>query len=167
MARQTFDAGLLVAQTIGITERSSKWATFQKNYLIKNNYCITCGKAKKYTNNNGLQVHHIIPYHICIELNRPDLELDERNLITLCQTDFDIKTENHHLLIGHLNDWESFNKTVLPNAKLNFHSQTSQKIKLNAKWLKKTFKRPKRINDMSSIEKEALKKYINKRFPKK
>ena len=61
MARQTFDAGLLVAQTIGITERSSKWATFQKNYLIKNNYCIACGKAKKYPNNNACKFITLYP----------------------------------------------------------------------------------------------------------
>jgi hypothetical protein len=30
-------------------------------------------------------VHHIFPFHYCIALGRPDLELDDRNLITLCE----------------------------------------------------------------------------------
>ena len=161
--QKNIDVGLLVASTVGIYERSSKWSKVQAQHLLKQPYCIACGKNVKYT--NGLQVHHIIPYHICIELGRADLELDERNLISLCQTQENITTPNHHLIIGHLNDWESFNKTVKTNASKTFYAQSSAQIKLNLTWLKMCLKKPKRITDMSSLEKQQLTQYINKKFP--
>lgn len=164
-SKPQIDVGLLVASSIGITERSSKWSQVQKAFLKKHPYCVACGKKVKYKNNNGLQVHHIIPYHICIELGRPDLELDERNLITLCQTNEEITTQNHHLLLGHLNDWESFNKTVKTNATKTFNKLSSEQIKLNLAWLKLCLKKPKRITDMTNQEKTQLRNYINKIFP--
>ena len=160
---QPIDVGLLVAQTVGILERSPKWNAVQKAHLKKQPYCVACGKDVLYT--SGLQVHHIIPYHICIELGRPDLELDERNLITLCQTEENVTTQNHHLLLGHLNDWESFNKAVIADSKKIFYKQNSAQIKLNTTWLKKCFKKPKRLNDMTTQEKATLKTYINKILP--
>ena len=31
------------------------------------------------------QLHHIFPFHFCVVLGRPDLELDERDEVTLCE----------------------------------------------------------------------------------
>lgn len=52
--------------------------------------CRACGSAKR------IEVHHLIPVHVM-----PKFELDEINLITLC--------ERCHLIFGHLGDWESWN----------------------------------------------------------
>jgi len=81
-----------VAKNIG-PERSSGWSSCRKKHITKNNFCAVCGTKK------SLQVHHIVPFHL-----RPDLELEESNLITLCLKD--------HFLFGHLRDWKSWNSAV-------------------------------------------------------
>ena len=58
-------------------------------------------------------MHHIFPFHYCIALGRPDLELDDRNLITLCEDEAGKPGQNHHLLVGHLDDFESSNLAVV------------------------------------------------------
>lgn len=47
-----------------------------------------------------LDVHHILPFH-----ERPELELAEDNLATLCR--------GCHYLFGHFKDWKSWNVTVI------------------------------------------------------
>lgn len=89
--------------------RSDRWPTVRKQWLIYNSTCSACGTKIK------LQVHHIIPFHLDLEK-----ELDPKNLITLC--------EPHHLLIGHLMSWSSWNINVVKDAAL---------------WLAKIQQRPK------------------------
>src|SRR4051812_45845105 len=68
--------------------RSSRWPHVRAEFLKKNPHCKACGGQKK------LEVHHIRPFH-----EAPELELDEANLIPLCES------WNHgincHLAIGH------------------------------------------------------------------
>ena len=52
--------------------------------------CQACGSPDE------PEVHHLDPVSW-----KPERELDPDNLITLCR--------RCHLLLGHLNDWESFN----------------------------------------------------------
>lgn len=59
--------------------------------------CAVCGGKKK------LEAHHIMPFHL-----HPQLEMDERNLIPLCEG----AGVNCHLLFGHLGDFRSFNRRV-------------------------------------------------------
>jgi hypothetical protein len=54
--------------------------------------------------NNGLEVHHIEPFHL-----NPEKELDTNNLITLCK-------KHCHLAIGHLMDYKSWNPDVVDDA---------------------------------------------------
>ena len=81
-------------------KRSGQWPTIRKKFLKKNSSCELClGKTK-------LQVHHIIPFNI-----RPDLELVEENLITLCtRKKYGV---NCHLLVGHLGNYRSMNINCL------------------------------------------------------
>lgn len=74
-------------------ERSPLWNSVRKEHIRYNGECVVCG-AKK-----GLQVHHVIPFHIL-----PEEELNPKNLITLCA--------KHHFLFGHLNYWRSWNPNV-------------------------------------------------------
>ena len=74
--------------------RSSEWSKVRNDYLEKHPTCAVCGTNKK------CEVHHIFPYHL-----KPELELNQKNLITLCRP--------HHLLFGHLMSWKSFNKKVI------------------------------------------------------
>ena len=86
-------------------ERSSRWETVRKNHLKENPTCAACG------NTEGVQVHHMRPFHIY-----PELELDPTNFITLCENDKDglnNNKDNHHLHLGHHGDWKNFNDKVL------------------------------------------------------
>lgn len=78
-------------------KRSSKWKAVRGNHLKKEGWCRYCGGIK------NLEVHHIVPFHI-----NPHKELDETNLITLCE---DIG-KDCHLKIGHLGSWRNINPNV-------------------------------------------------------
>lgn len=71
--------------------RSPRWPAVERAHLKKEPFCRVC------TCKEGLQVHHKQPFHLF-----PELELVEANLITLCAP--------HHLLVGHLMLWASWNK---------------------------------------------------------
>jgi hypothetical protein len=58
-------------------------------------------------------------------------------LITLCE----IRGRTHHLLIGHLDDWESYNKRVRVDTKRYSH-QSATAIKANPTWQKEVAQRP-------------------------
>ena len=62
--------------------RSSEWVQVRNEFVRRHPRCEACGSAY------NLNVHHVIPFH-----QRPDLELVEDNLITLCR--------EHHFRIGH------------------------------------------------------------------
>lgn len=88
---------------------------------------MTCGYRGR-----GLQVHHIKPFHL-----HPDLELDPDNLITLCE----IKGRDHHLLIGHLDDWEAYNPNVRHDVK-RFHNKNATQIRAEPTWQEEVERRP-------------------------
>ena len=71
--------------------RSPQWSTVRKHHLEKEYKCQWCG-AKKL-----LSVHHIVPFHV-----QPDLELEDDNLITLCEGLF----RNCHFRRGHVSNWK-------------------------------------------------------------
>lgn len=79
--------------------RSKDWPKVRKAFLEKNNFCNCCGGRNK------LEVHHIKPFHLY-----PELELEESNLITLCEDGSDGLV--CHLAIGHLGSYKSYNLKV-------------------------------------------------------
>ena len=60
-------------------------------HLRRQPYCQFCGRT------DGLEVHHIIPFHV-----EPKLELEADNLITLCE-------KSCHFIVGHFSDWTLYN----------------------------------------------------------
>lgn len=120
------DHGWEVARRHG-HERSSEWPRVEKEHLLREPACAACGYKGR-----GLQVHHIKPFHL-----HPNLELDPGNLITLCE----IKERDHHLLIGHLDDWESYNPNVRTDVK-RFHKENARQIRANPAWQKEMLRRP-------------------------
>ena len=86
--------------------RSSEWVQVRSDFVRKHPRCEACGSVY------NLNVHHIEPFH-----QRPDLELVEDNLITLCR--------EHHFRIGHDPDgkgprkpsWLESNPNVRQDAK--------------------------------------------------
>lgn len=152
----TKKTGTTVALAGGYT-RSKDWNRVQKEHLRKNPYCACCAKPDK----GEMQVHHKIPFHFCIALGRDDLELDERNLITLCE---DGGSPNHHLLIGHLGSFESYNPNVDKDCKA-YSGWTQTDIKADAKWKSKKEKRPHFLPDMTETQKRALRKKMDTLYP--
>jgi len=70
------------------------WQRCRRDFLKKTGkVCVCCGTTKK------IQVHHILPRHI-----RPDLAVDQTNLIALCR--------DCHFHIGHLNSYFTYNEKV-------------------------------------------------------
>lgn len=71
-------------------ERSSKWSTVRNQFVAAHPVCEACGTSE------NLNVHHIKPFH-----NHPELELDLKNLITLCSGSYANGRYNCHFKIGH------------------------------------------------------------------
>jgi len=85
--------------------RSSQWQKIRKIHLTKNPNCAVCNNTK------NLEVHHIKPFN-----SYPELELDPKNLITLCENKSN--GVNCHLLFGHLGNYKTINAKVLKDAKI-------------------------------------------------
>lgn len=64
-----------------------------------------CGGQEK------LQVHHIRPFHL-----HPELELEQQNLITLCEK----RGHDCHFVMGHFHNWSLFNPTVVSDSTAYF-----------------------------------------------
>ena len=140
-------------------ERSPDWPAFRDRFIAANPVCVACGSRV------GLQAHHIFPFHYCIALGRPDLELDARNLIALCETGQAQVSENHHLLVGHLADFESSNLDVTNDAKVTYHRKTAEQILADAEWEAKRKARLPHIEAMTPADKAAFTWAMNHRFP--
>jgi 5-methylcytosine-specific restriction endonuclease McrA len=108
-------------------ERSPEWSSVQKEHRLREPACVACGYKGRW-----LQVHHIKPFHLY-----PQLELDPNNLITLCER----PRRNHHLLLGHLGAWKSYNEHVREDAK-HFYRKNARQIKADIRWQKKVKQRP-------------------------
>ena len=92
---------LFQSDRLGGASRSSEWSAVRKGFARKNPSCAVCG-------NRRIQVHHVVPFH-----KAPELELEESNLISLCQG---LLTNRCHLLFGHLGSWRSWNASVREDA---------------------------------------------------
>lgn len=133
-------------------ERSGKWPRVRREFLKLHPVCACCGRK------TGLEVHHVVPFHLCILLGRPDLELDARNLMTLCETD------QHHLLVGHLGSFDSYAPYVARDVR-TFRGMTWAQIKADSRWKKRMAKRPKPWEKMTGADKSRLRDRVRRRFP--
>jgi 5-methylcytosine-specific restriction endonuclease McrA len=91
----------VIREKIKSHKRSSKWDSVRDEYVKNNPACVACGSKRR------IQVHHIEPVS-----NRPDLELDQSNLLTLC-----MDVEECHFRIGHGGSFKHYNPDVLLDAK--------------------------------------------------
>lgn len=85
------------AYVLRVKKRSSSWAKIRAQHLEDEPFCQWCGSTK------DLQVHHVIPFD-----DNPALELDQTNLITLCEK----VGVGCHLLIGHHGNFKYHHPTV-------------------------------------------------------
>ena len=100
------DQGAAAAMKDSGFARSPAWERVARTFLNGNTTCAACNRDNTQAK---LEVHHMLPFHLCRLSQRPDLEFNPANLMTLCDI--------HHLYIGHLGDWQSFNETVRPDVK--------------------------------------------------
>jgi len=156
-------SGTDVAEEHGI-RRSSHWPTVEKHFKQANPFCLACGKDKP-QHPADIQVHHRIPFHFCILLGRPDLELDPRNLVGLCETETGPQLPNHHLLLGHLDDFKSYNVEVLDDASVTFAGLSKEDILASAPWIAKKANKPVAWAQMTDDGKKALRKLMDTWYP--
>ena len=88
----------LSGKTKNFRRRSSQWKKVRDEFL-KDACCAVCGGVEK------LEAHHVVPFH-----EAPERELDERNLIALCESKK--KGINCHLFVGHLGDYRQVNRQM-------------------------------------------------------
>jgi hypothetical protein len=138
--------------------RSTKWPEVEKTHRAEHPNCAAC-----LVPGAPVQVHHIFPFHYAIALGRPDLELDDRNLISLCETEKGNPAENHHLLIGHLGNFKEGNLSVWFDAQRTWHGMTEAQIKSAHGW--KLAPKLKDLDKMTDDEKAALRALMDKTFP--
>lgn len=103
LLQELFGLGDFNRERLGGAMRSPMWNEVRRDYMILHPDCEACGR--KNSRLSPLQVHHCEPFHI-----KPELELDPRNLITLCG--------DCHLILGHLRSFKSFNKDIRADAKV-------------------------------------------------
>jgi 5-methylcytosine-specific restriction protein A len=156
------DNGKTIATLHGVTKRSWRWPLAKRKALKAQPYCTVCGSKDKQATN--LQVHHIIPFHYAVLLGRPDLELDQRNLIVLCQTEAGEPGEDHHLLVGHAGNFQSSNIDVRQDA-VRFLHMTESEIKKSDHFKEDKKNRLKPWDKMTMKDKEDLKALMNQLYP--
>jgi hypothetical protein len=155
---RVIDHGASVARRYDIV-RSSKWPHVERAHLEKQPHCVACREPMKHVR---VEVHHIFPFHFCVALGRPDLELDERNLMTLCTDD---RGGNHHLLVGHFDDYESMNLHARSEAEHMFHGLTGAQILANIEWRHRAPKRPRHLAAMNEAMRREFRALMDATFP--
>src|SRR5258706_3564606 len=150
-----------ISSQLGV-QRSLEWDKVRKAHLqiSGQSSCAVCNGTEV------LQVHHIIPFHLCHLVYRGDLELDERNLMTLCE----VPQNNHHQLLGHLGDWEIYNQAGREGITGAFHGQppgalTADQIQLADIWKQWMGSKPPRWHDMSTKDRLDLRKFLDTNLP--
>ena len=142
-------------------KKSPEWIKVATAHLQTHPYCLACG-CKPVA--GELTVHNKYPYQLCNAVGRPDLACDERNLITFCDG---IGSEEHHLLLGHLGDWSSYNPEAITDATTTFFQRKSAYIRSNEVWLAKRHNKPSSLEDMSESEINTLKTKLDLVYPRK
>ncbi len=81
--------------------RSPHWGTVRHAFALEHPCCEACGGRKM------IQIHHRRPFHL-----HPELELDPKNLITLCED----PARLCHLRVGHSWNFSAYNPHVEEDA---------------------------------------------------
>lgn len=129
----------------------------EQAFKAANPTCAACGSPL-------VQVHHVLPFHFAILLGRPDLELDPRNLITLCEKEHGEEAQDHHLLLGHLGDFQSYNKDVRAYA-VSYGKMSADDIRVTPSWMDASQHKPPVWADMTDDDKKAMRALMDAWYP--
>lgn len=155
------DPGAEAAREVGM-KRDAGWPRAKREHLAKQPWCIACERqhrgaiAAVLRFFRGVDVHHIYPFHIVRVLDRPDLECDSRNLVTLCR--------GHHLVLGHFNDWNCYNPHVKHLA-LRFFGKPASVILADSEWNRFHGERKRDIRFLVGPEMAELRVKLDEKFP--
>lgn len=83
--------------------RSPGWHLVREQHVAANPVCVCCGGTR------SLEVHHVKPFHLY-----PELELDRKNLMTLCSDG--PGGMSCHRTVGHGGDWNRWNPLARSDA---------------------------------------------------
>ena len=152
------DHGAAVAAEHGL-KRSEHWPSLEK-WMKKyfGNACQICGKGP-------VQIHHAYPFHDAILSGRPELELTFENLTSLCETEKGKPTQDDHLIVGHLENFRSFNKELLVMIP-KWKGLPSNAIKEMDDWKTLAGSKPLSYPQMGTSDQESFKETLDSIFPK-
>lgn len=150
--------GVLIARGVIMHDRvlrSPHWEALRKEVITeRGSKCEISGAT------TDLEAHHIIPFHFCVILGRPELELEKKNLIILSRGPVDI-----HLLLGHFDNFGSYNINITDIKKWQDFIKSCKDIATDAAYLKLKASRPKLWDDMATRDRTNLRKLMDKMFP--
>ena len=145
-----------------VVPRSPEWVAFAKAQLAATPECAACGPLWKPS--TMVQVHHIFPVHFLRVIGRNDLEFDARNVIVLCTSLVAFPGQDHHLLVGHLDDLQAANPATRRDAE-RYRGMTAAQIRASATWRSSVLSRMPALEDMSFAQKHALRALMDKVMP--
>ncbi len=145
-----------------VVPRSPEWPRVAKAHLLANPQCAACGPL--WTEATPVEVHHIFPVHVIRPLGRPDLELASVNLVTLCADLTAFPGQNHHLLIGHLDDFEAVNPSTRADV-VRYRGMTARQLRASADWRSRVIGRLATFDEMSAAQRQALRLLMDKMMP--
>lgn len=129
-------------------KRSPHWPAFAAETIKARQHCELSGVSY------GLNVHHVVPFHFCVLLGRGYAELDPRNVVVLSRAPID-----YHLLLGHLDDWQSFCPPSMlqriANDNLLGHMKADE-IRADPLWQHMVSLRPRCWKDMTELDKKGI-----------
>ena len=155
------DHGAVEAAKHGIA-RSPHWPSVEKSFKEQNPDCIYCGddSGKIY----GIQIHHIHPFHQVVGVGRADLELDPRNLCSLCETEVGKPAPDHHITCGHLGSFQRNNESVVTDV-VTFKGQPQKLIEANTLWQEKEKMATKPFSEWTDDEKKVYRDKLDRELP--
>ena len=142
--------------------RSPHWPHVEKAVLHLHKWCAACGPDKVC---KGLQVHHVWPFHMAVALGRPDLELDPRNLIVLCETEHNDPEANHHLAVGHLGNFRSAGNIHVADDAVLFAGLTAAQIEADPRYLARKATMLPDLDKMTDDQRAAFTAAMNAAIP--
>lgn len=89
--------------------RHPSWRRVRAEHLKAQPKCQGCGEKRK----RLLEVHHVAPFH-----SHPEIELEPKNLLTLCDGGGKYGIKSCHLYIGHNGNFRRSNSLAVHEARL-------------------------------------------------
>lgn len=156
------DHGARVAAAYGVC-RSRAWGKARRAHLKRQPSCVACKKQRRgffspfFRLLTGTVVHHIIPLEFCFAVDRPDLETDSRNLLTLCK--------GHHLAIGHLGSRYSYFNLHAKICCVRFFDKSPESLYHNTEWERFAAEAHKPLSQWLATDLAAFRVKLDEKFP--